>query len=161
LCRGRVVSGREHPRRGGLHIAHTCVEHGVLVELSEAFSPNAITRATPSQQLALASPSWHFPLDAQVLPWLQLQGAFLVLYPLLEACTALAVGEPPYLSERIDAFQQWYRRTLSQEEDDMAAEMEPTAPTSPAPVLPDLETFPEVCPWAIEQVLAEDFWPEA
>jgi hypothetical protein len=22
-------------------------------------------------------------------------------------------------------------------------------------------TFPEVCPWAIEQVLAEDFWPEA
>jgi hypothetical protein len=24
-----------------------------------------------------------------------------------------------------------------------------------------LATFPEVCPWAIEQVLAEDFWPEA
>jgi hypothetical protein len=43
----------------------------------------------------------------------------------------------------------------------MAAEMEPTAPTSPASVLPDLDTFPEVCPWAIEQVLAEDFWPEA
>jgi len=24
-----------------------------------------------------------------------------------------------------------------------------------------LTTFPEVCPWSIEQVLAEDFWPEA
>jgi hypothetical protein len=23
-----------------------------------------------------------------------------------------------------------------------------------------LETFPESCSWAIEQVLAEDFWPE-
>ena len=23
-----------------------------------------------------------------------------------------------------------------------------------------LVTFPEVCPWSIEQVLAEDFWPE-
>jgi hypothetical protein len=139
------------------HIAHTCVEHGVFVELSEAFSPNAITRATPSQQLALASPSWHFPLDAQMLPWPQLQGAFLVLYPLLEACSAMAAGEPHHLSEWIDAFQQWYLRTLSQEEDDMAAEMEPTAPTSPAPVLPDLDTFLEVCPWAIEQVWAEDF----
>ena len=24
-----------------------------------------------------------------------------------------------------------------------------------------LATFPEACPWAVEQVLAEDFWPEA
>jgi hypothetical protein len=23
-----------------------------------------------------------------------------------------------------------------------------------------LATFPEVCPWSVEQVLAEDFWPE-
>lgn len=46
------------------HIAHTCVEHGVFVELSEAFSTNAVTRATPSQQLALASPSWHVPPSA-------------------------------------------------------------------------------------------------
>lgn len=27
-------------------------------------------------------------------------------------------------------------------------------------VLP-LATFPEACPWPMEQVLAEDFWPEA
>jgi hypothetical protein len=24
-----------------------------------------------------------------------------------------------------------------------------------------LATFPETCPWALEQVLDEDFWPEA
>jgi hypothetical protein len=24
-----------------------------------------------------------------------------------------------------------------------------------------LATFPEVCPWPVAQVLAEDFWPEA
>ena len=24
-----------------------------------------------------------------------------------------------------------------------------------------LATFPEVCPWPIEQVLDDDFWPEA
>ena len=24
-----------------------------------------------------------------------------------------------------------------------------------------LETFPVVCPWAVEQVLSDDFWPEA
>jgi hypothetical protein len=26
---------------------------------------------------------------------------------------------------------------------------------------PPLATFPEVCPWTVAQVLAEDFWPEA
>jgi hypothetical protein len=24
-----------------------------------------------------------------------------------------------------------------------------------------MATFPEACPWSIEQVLDEDFWPEA
>jgi hypothetical protein len=27
-------------------------------------------------------------------------------------------------------------------------------------VLLAVATFPEVCPWPVEQVLAEDFWPE-
>lgn len=140
------------------HIAHTCVEHGVFVELSEAFSTNAITRATPSQQLALASPSWHFPLDAQMLPWPQLQGAFIVLYPLLEACTALAAGEPNHLLERIEAFQQWYLRTLSQNEDDTAAEVEPTVPTSPDPDLPNLDSYTFIRAGLWWAVLARDQW---
>ena len=90
------------------HIAHTCVEQGVFVDLSEAFSPNAMTAATPSQQLALASPSWHFPLDIRMLPMLQLQGAFVVLHPLLEACTVLAEGESHRFAERLEIFNQWY-----------------------------------------------------
>jgi hypothetical protein len=140
------------------HIAHTCVEHGVFVELSEAFGPNAITRATPSQQLALASPSWHFPLEAQMLPWAQLQGALVVLYPLLEACTALATGEPHHLVERMAAFQQWYRRMISQEADDPAAEAELTVSPSPEPILPDLDSYTVIRAGLWWAVLARDRW---
>jgi hypothetical protein len=76
-----------------------------------------------------------------MLPWAQLQGAFVVLYPVLEACTALAAGEPHHLVERMDAFQQWYRRMIVQEVDDTPAEAEPPVSPSPQPILPDLDSY--------------------
>jgi hypothetical protein len=138
------------------HIAHTCVEHEVFVELSEAFRPNAITRATPIQQLALASPSWHFPLDAHMLPFLQLQHAFIVLYPLLEACTAMAEGETHHLSERIDAFKQWYLRPISQ--DAAEAEAESTTAMSPRFHPPALDSDTSIRAGLWWAVLARDHW---
>jgi hypothetical protein len=128
------------------------------VELSEAFGPHAITRATPSQQRALGSPSWHFPLDAQMLPWVQLQGAFVVLYPLLEACTALAAGEPHHLVARMDAFQHWYRRMIAEAVDDTAVEAEPPASPSPEPILPDLDSYTVIRAGLWWAVLARDQW---
>jgi hypothetical protein len=73
------------------YVAPTCAGDGVFVELSEAFGPSAITKATPFYCLGLATSPHHFPLDAQMFSWLQ--GAFLLLYPLLEACTAMAARE--------------------------------------------------------------------
>jgi hypothetical protein len=138
------------------HIAHTCVEHGVFVELSEAFSPHAITKATPIQQLALASPSWHFPLDAQMLPWLQLRGAFVVLYPLLEACTAIARGESHRFAERLDMYKQWYLKSL--QEDVAEPEAEPSVPTSSEFVLPELDSYSFIRAGLWWAVLARDQW---
>jgi hypothetical protein len=138
------------------HIAQTCVEDGVFVDLSEAFSPKAITRATPSQHLALASPSWHFPLDAHMLPWPQLQGAFVALYPLLEACTAMAEGEPHRLAERIDAFKQWYLQDIQQKHAE--AEPEPITPVPSESALPELDSYTLIRAGLWWAVLARDQW---
>jgi HNH endonuclease len=136
------------------HVAHTCVADGVFVELSEAFSPSAITKATSSQNLALASPPYHFPLDAQIFPLLQ--GAFLVLYPLLEACTAMAEGEPHRLAERIEMFKRWYLTPIPQ--DEAAVETAPAAPAAPEVVLPDLDSYTFIRPGLWWAVLARDRW---
>ena len=138
------------------HIAHTCVEQGEFVGLSEAFSPNAMTRATPSQQLALESPSWHFPLDRHMLPMLQLQGTFVVLYPLLEACTALAEDESHRFAECLDIFKQWYLKSLKK--DEAEPETESIVPTSHQFVLPEMDSYtliPAGLWWA---VLTRDHW---
>jgi hypothetical protein len=135
------------------HIAHTCVADGVFVELSEAFSSKAITKAPPSQRLALASPPYHFPLDAHMFPLLQ--GAFVVLYPLLEACTALAVGEAHHLAERIDAFKEWYCRDLSH---DAEAGTVPTASPADVSVPLDLDSYTFIRTGLWWAVLARDRW---
>ena len=119
------------------YVAPTCAGGGVFVDLSEAFGPSAITRATQFYRLGLATSPHHFPLDAQMFPWLQ--GAFLVLYPLLEACTAMAAGESRRLPERIDAFKQWHLQTRAQ--DDTDAEAKPTAATSGDAILAELDSY--------------------
>jgi HNH endonuclease len=133
------------------HIAHTCVVDGVFVDLSEAFSSKAITRATPSQALALASPPYHFPLETRML--LFLQEAFIILYPLLEACTAIAKGESHRLAERLDMFKRWYLKG-----GEANVETEPTALTSPEFVLPDLDSYTFIRAGLWWAVLARDRW---
>ena len=136
------------------YVAPTCAGDGVFVELSEAFGPGAISKATPFYRLGLATSPHHFPLDAHMFPWLQ--GAFLVLYPLLEACTAMAEGESHRLAERLDAFKQWYLRDISQP--DLEAETAPTVPTPSESVLLDLESYTFIRAGLWWAVLARDQW---
>jgi hypothetical protein len=135
-------------------VAPTCAGDGVFVELSEAFGHSAITKATPYYRLGLATSPHHFALDAHMFPWLQ--GAFLVLYPLLEACTAIAEGESHRIVERIDAFKQWYLRDISQH--DAEAETAPATPTPDESVPLDLDSYTFIRAGLWWTVLARDHW---
>jgi hypothetical protein len=136
------------------YVAPTCAGDGVFVELSEAFGPSAITKATPFYRLAMATSPHHFPLDAQMFSWLR--GAFLVLYPLLEACTALAAGEPHHLGERIDAFKQWYLQDIHQK--NAEAETDPVAPMPSESVLSELDSYTFIRAGLWWAILARDQW---
>jgi len=70
------------------HVVHNCIEEGIFVNLAEAFGPNAVGDTMPTWRLALESPRYAFPSDDRTFP--VLEGAFAVLYPLLEAC----IGSP-------------------------------------------------------------------
>jgi hypothetical protein len=135
------------------YVAPTCAGDGVFVELSEAFGPSAITKATPFYRLAMATSPHHFPLDMRMFSWLQ--GAFLVLYPLLEAWTALAAGESHRLGERVDAFKQWYVQGLQKNAE---AEAEPITPTPSESVLPELDSYTFIRAGLWWAVLARDQW---
>jgi hypothetical protein len=141
------------PVLAAYYVAPTCPGDGVFVELSEAFGLSAITKATPFYRLGLATSPHHFPLDAHMFPWLQ--GAFLVLYPLLEACTAMAEGEAHHLAERIDAFKEWYRRDISH---DAEAETVPTPLISDVSVPFDLDSYTFTRAGLWWAVLARDQW---
>jgi HNH endonuclease len=136
------------------YVAPTCAGDGVFVELPEAFGPSAVTKATPFSRLAMATSPHHFPLDAHMFLWLQ--GAFLVLYPLLEACTALAAGESHRLMERIDAFKQWYLQSILEKKAE--AEAEPITPGPSESVLPELDSYTLIRAGLWWAVLARDQW---
>jgi len=108
----------------------------------------------PTWRLALESPRYAFPLDDRTFPWLE--GAFAVLYPILEACIAIAQGEPPQLSERIDMFKRWYGEALKRagtELDDA-----PASQAESRPDLPVLDSYAIIRPGIWWAVLARDQW---
>jgi HNH endonuclease len=136
------------------HVAHNCVGEGAFVDLSEAFGPSAVSDAIPTWNLALESPCYCFPLDGRTLP--VLEGAFAVLYPFLEACIAIAEGEPPQLPKRIDTFKRWYIGALNR--DEAALDDTPAAQPEPEPDLPALDSYAIIRPGIWWAVLARDQW---
>jgi hypothetical protein len=136
------------------YIVHTCVGEGAFVDLSEAFGPEAVSDAMPTWRLALESPHDAFPLDDRTFP--VLEGAFAVLYPLLEACIAVAEGEPTQLSERIDTFKRWYIEALKRDEAELNDA--PTSQAEPEPDLPAFDSYAIIRPGIWWAVLARDHW---
>jgi hypothetical protein len=112
------------------HVVHNCVGKEAFVDLSAAFGPNAVSDTMPTWRLALESPRCCFPIDGRTFPWLE--GAFAMLYPILEACIAIAEGAPHQLPERIDTLRRWYIEAVKRDE----AELD-DAPASLAAPEPD------------------------
>jgi HNH endonuclease len=136
------------------HVAHNCVSEGAFVDLSEAFGPGAVSNAMPTWLLALESPRYCFPVDDRTFP--VLEGAFAVLYPLLEACIAIAEGEPHQLSERLKTFKRWYVEAIKRDEAALDGESDPLA--EPEPDLPELNSYAIIRPGIWWAVLARDNW---
>lgn len=99
-----------------------------------------------------AGPLWRFPLQSG--PWLdQLVEEYVALYPLLEATTALALGEPVALSKDLEAFLQWAvtREPSAERTDDAetpAADLE----------VPEDDPYRVIRPGLWYQVLQRDRW---
>jgi hypothetical protein len=108
----------------------------------------------PTWLLALESPRYCFPLDDLTFP--VLEGAFTVLYPILEACIAIADGEPHQLPERLETLKRWYIEALRR--DDAALEYESDSLVEPDPDLPELNSYAIIRPGIWWAVLARDHW---
>ena len=134
------------------YVVHTCVGKGAFVDLSEAFSPNAVSDAMPTWRLALESPRYSFPLDDRTFS--VLEGAFAVLYPLLEACIAIAEGERHQLLERLETFKRWYIEAIKRDEGEL--DDAPASQAEPEPDLPALDSYAIIRPGIWWAVLARD-----
>jgi hypothetical protein len=113
------------------HVAQSCVMRGIFVNLADAFRTDLMASLMPGYRIDFRSPAYPFPVDGKIIA--DLQEAFVALYPLLEASVAIAHAEPHHLSERLESYRQWYRRTL---EEAPAPEERDDASASPM-------TFPE------------------
>jgi hypothetical protein len=141
------------------HVSQTCVRAGAFLDLGDAFGPEAL-RVT-DQRPELVSLPMHFPLDANMWAWEVLQGAFIILYPLLEACVDLALGTPLQLMRRMDTFKAWYQQQ-AQKLDEADAEGdgagEPDGVTDPTAIRPDLDGYTTIRSSEWWAVLARDQW---
>jgi 5-methylcytosine-specific restriction endonuclease McrA len=133
-------------------VAQSCIMWGVFVNLADAFRTDLMASLMPGYRVDIRSPAYPFPVEREIIA--VLQEAFAAMYPLLEASVAIAHGEPHHLSERLESYRQWYRRSL---EEAPAAAAHVHVSASPV-TLPELDGYQIIRPGLWWAVLARDRW---